>query len=39
MGELLPREDQEKGDNALSLDSVVSRKSDGGKKLKEKEKG
>ena len=39
MGKLLPQEDQEKGDNALSLDSVVSRKSDGGKKLKEKEKG
>ena len=31
-----PREDQEKGDDAPSLDAVVSRKSDGGKKEKEK---
>jgi hypothetical protein len=38
-GERPPREDQEKGDDALFLDGVVSRKSDGDKREKEKEKG
>ena len=35
-GERLPGEDQENGDDALSLDVAVSRKSDGGEKEKEK---
>ncbi len=34
-----PQEDQENGDDAPSSDAVVSRKSDGGEKEKEKEKG